>query len=49
MLPAFLAGANFLLHSAGWLESGLVASYTKYLLDIEALRILQRRSSRRSR
>ena len=41
MLPAFLAGANFLLHSAGWLESGLVASYTKYLLDIEALKILQ--------
>ena len=25
MLPAFLAGANLLLHTAGWLESGLVA------------------------
>jgi trimethylamine---corrinoid protein Co-methyltransferase len=41
MLPAFLAGANFLLHSAGWLESGLVASYAKYVLDIEAVRILR--------
>ena len=26
MLPAFLAGANLLLHTCGWLESGLVAS-----------------------
>ena len=41
MLPAFLAGANYLLHSAGWLESGLVARYEKYMLDIETLRILQ--------
>ena len=41
MLPAFLAGANFLLHTAGWLESGLVASYAKYVLDIEAVRILR--------
>jgi trimethylamine--corrinoid protein Co-methyltransferase len=41
MLPAFLAGANFLLHTAGWLESGLLASYTKYVLDIEAVRILR--------
>jgi trimethylamine--corrinoid protein Co-methyltransferase len=41
MLPAFLAGSHFLLHSAGWLESGLVASYEKYVLDIEAVRILR--------
>ena len=26
MLPAFLAGANYVEHAAGWLESGLVAS-----------------------
>jgi trimethylamine--corrinoid protein Co-methyltransferase len=42
MLPAFLAGANLVLHAAGWLESGLVAGYEKFLLDVEALRILQR-------
>jgi trimethylamine--corrinoid protein Co-methyltransferase len=40
MLPAFLSGANFVLHAAGWLESGLVASYEKYIIDIEILRIL---------
>jgi trimethylamine---corrinoid protein Co-methyltransferase len=42
MLPAFLAGANLVMHTAGWLDSGLVACYEKFLLDIEALRILQR-------
>jgi trimethylamine---corrinoid protein Co-methyltransferase len=41
MLPAFLAGANLVMHTAGWLDSGLVACYEKFLLDIEALRILQ--------
>ena len=41
MLPAFLAGANFVLHAAGWLESGLVACYEKYIVDIEILRMLQ--------
>ena len=41
MLPAFLAGANFVLHAAGWLESGLVACYEKYIVDIEILRVLQ--------
>jgi trimethylamine--corrinoid protein Co-methyltransferase len=41
MLPAFLAGANLLLHTCGWLESGLVASYEKFVLDIEIVRILQ--------
>src|SRR6478735_8773470 len=40
MLPAFLAGANLLLHTCGWLESGLVASYEKFVLDIEIVRIL---------
>lgn len=33
--PAFLAGANFVLHSAGWLEGGLVMSYEKFLIDAE--------------
>jgi len=35
MWPAFLAGANFILHSAGWLEAGLVMSYEKFVMDIE--------------
>ena len=41
MLPTFLAGANFVMHAAGWLEGGLVASYEKYIVDIELLRMLK--------
>ena len=41
MLPAFLAGANYIEHAAGWLESGLVACYEKFIVDIEMLRMLQ--------
>jgi trimethylamine--corrinoid protein Co-methyltransferase len=41
MLPTFLAGANFVMHSAGWLESGLVSCYEKFIVDVEILRMLQ--------
>ncbi|MCP5368154.1 MAG: trimethylamine methyltransferase family protein [Hyphomicrobiales bacterium] len=34
---AVLGHANVLLHAAGWLEGGLVASYEKLILDIEML------------
>ena len=40
MLPTFLAGANWVMHSAGWLESGLVSCYEKFVVDIEILRML---------
>src|SRR5450755_1677770 len=33
--PAFLGGANFMLHAAGWLEAGLVMSYEKFVIDAE--------------
>src|SRR5919199_1159354 len=33
MLPTFLAGANFVLHAAGWLEAGLVSCYERPPLD----------------
>ena len=39
---AFGAGANLVVQSAGWLESGLVSSPEKLVLDIEILRILRR-------
>src|SRR5438067_9876862 len=39
--PTFLAGANFVMHSAGWLESGLVSCYEKFVVDVEILRLLQ--------
>ena len=41
MLPTFLAGTNWVMHSAGWLESGLVSCYEKFIVDIELLRMLQ--------
>jgi trimethylamine--corrinoid protein Co-methyltransferase len=41
MLPAFLAGAHYIEHAAGWLESGLVACYEKFIVDIEMLRVLK--------
>jgi trimethylamine--corrinoid protein Co-methyltransferase len=35
-LTALLSGANFVLHTAGWLESALVMSYEKFILDVDA-------------
>lgn len=37
-----LAGTNFVLHSAGWLEGGLVSSYEKFMMDIDQLGMMQR-------
>jgi trimethylamine--corrinoid protein Co-methyltransferase len=37
MWPAILAHTNIVLHSVGWLEAGLVASYEKFVMDAEAL------------
>lgn len=41
MIPTFLAGTNYVMHAAGWLESGLVSCYEKFVVDIEVLRMLQ--------
>jgi len=32
---AALAGVNFMLHTAGWLEGGLVMSYEKFIMDAD--------------
>ncbi len=37
---AIQAGANFMLHSAGWLEGGLRCSYEKMILDIDLLQMV---------
>ena len=42
MVPTFLAGINWVMHAAGWLESGLVTSYEKYVLDVQVLEMLQK-------
>ena len=41
LLPTFLAGANWVMHSAGWLEGGLVAGYEKFIVDVELVQMLQ--------
>jgi trimethylamine--corrinoid protein Co-methyltransferase len=41
MLPTFLAGTNWVMHSAGWLEGGLVAGFEKFVLDCEIVQMLQ--------
>ena len=41
LLPTFLAGTNWVMHSAGWLEGGLVSGYEKFVMDIELVQMLQ--------
>ncbi len=41
LLPTFLAGANWVMHAAGWLEGGLVSCYEKFVIDVELLRMLR--------
>ena len=36
MIPTFLAGTNWVMHSAGWLEGGLVAGYEKFIVGHRA-------------
>ncbi len=37
LLPTVLAGTNFVLHAAGWMEGGLTASYEKFVMDFDQL------------
>ncbi len=37
-----LAGTNFVLHAAGWLEGGLAAGYEKFVMDCDQLAMQQR-------
>ena len=39
---ALLGGVNFMLHSCGWLEGGLVASFEKFVMDADHLGTLQK-------
>jgi trimethylamine--corrinoid protein Co-methyltransferase len=36
-----LAGANFILHAAGWLEGGLTIGYEKFMIDADRLGMAQ--------
>jgi trimethylamine--corrinoid protein Co-methyltransferase len=33
--PTILAGVNFVLHAAGWLEGGLAVGYEKFIMDAD--------------
>ena len=35
--PTIMAGVNFVLHAAGWLEGGLAIGYEKFVLDCDQL------------
>jgi trimethylamine---corrinoid protein Co-methyltransferase len=37
LVPTLLAGTNFVLHAAGWMEGGLSASYEKFVMDFDQL------------
>ncbi len=39
---AALAGVNFMLHAAGWLEGGLVMGYEKFVMDADQCAMIQR-------
>jgi trimethylamine--corrinoid protein Co-methyltransferase len=41
LIPTLMAGVNFVLHSCGWLEGGLVASYEKFVMDADQLGMMQ--------
>ena len=37
LIPTIMAGVNFVLHAAGWLEGGLSIGYEKFVLDDDQL------------
>jgi len=37
LFPCLLAGANYVLHAAGWLESALTFGYEKFVIDCDHL------------
>ncbi len=41
LMPTFLAGTNWVMHTAGWLDGGLVASYEKFIIDCQIAEMLQ--------
>jgi trimethylamine--corrinoid protein Co-methyltransferase len=41
LLPTLLAGVNFVLHAAGWLEGGLSSGYEKFVMDCDQLGMMQ--------
>lgn len=40
--PTIIAGVNFVLHGAGWLEGGLASGYEKFIMDADQLGMMQK-------
>lgn len=40
--PTVMAGTNFVLHAAGWMEGGLASSYEKFVMDCDQLGAMHR-------
>ncbi len=38
--PTVLAGVNFVLHAAGWMEGGLTVGYEKFIMDADQLAMM---------
>jgi trimethylamine--corrinoid protein Co-methyltransferase len=41
LMPAVLAGVNFVLHTAGWMEGGLSMGYEKFIMDVDQASMLE--------
>jgi len=41
LVPTVMAGVNFVLHAAGWLEGGLAISYEKFIMDADQLGMME--------
>ncbi|MES9903009.1 MAG: trimethylamine methyltransferase family protein [Sedimenticola sp.] len=41
LIPSAMAGVNFVLHTAGWLEGGLAMSYEKFIMDADQAAMLE--------
>jgi trimethylamine--corrinoid protein Co-methyltransferase len=42
LVPTMMAGVNFVLHAAGWLEGGLVSGFEKFVMDADQLAMMAR-------
>lgn len=42
IIPTVMGGVNFALHSAGWMEGGLVSDFRKLVLDADQLSMMSR-------
>jgi trimethylamine--corrinoid protein Co-methyltransferase len=45
LFPTVMAGTNFVLHAAGWMEGGLASSYEKFVMDCDQLGAMHRFSA----